>query len=118
MKNILRTLAVTLAIGATFQVVISYAAEIEKISAEEEEVKLSRLMELRREVIRSGDQQPMELVNLQDEFPQIKNTEDYKREVVRHTLRYLQSIGAEKILKKEIQKPEFQVFRFADQPGI
>lgn len=118
MKNILRTLAIALAIGATFQVVISYAAEIERISAEEEEAKLSRLMELRRDVIRSGDQHPMELLNLQDEFPQIKNTEDYKHEVVRHTLRYLQSIGAEKTLNKEIQKPEFKVFSLKSEPGI
>lgn len=118
MKNVLRTLAVILAIGATFQVVFSYAAEVERISAEEEEAKLSRLMELRREVMPSNDQRPMELLNLQDEFPQIKNTEDYKREVVRHTLRYLKSIGAEKTLNKEIQKPEFKVFSLKSEPGI
>jgi len=118
MKNVLRTLAVIFAIGATFQVVFSYAAEVERISAEEEEAKLSRLMELRRDIMPLNDQRPMELLNLQDEFPQIKNTEDYKREVVRHTLRYFKSIGAEKTLNKEIQKPEFEAFRGSDQPGI
>lgn len=118
MRNILRTLAITLAIGATFQVVISYAAEVERVSVEEEEAKLSRLMELRREIIHSKDLQQFSVLNFQDEFPQIKNTEDYKREVVRHSLRYLQSIGAEKTLSKEIQKPEFKAFIVESEPGI
>ena len=50
MKKTLQALALILAIGATVQTIKAYAQEVASFSAEEEQHKITQLMELRKEM--------------------------------------------------------------------
>lgn len=107
-----------MAFGATLQVLKAYASEIEKIFVEEEEYKISRLIDLRRDLEARSENAFTSDFEIQDEFPEIKNEEDLKEGLARHMLRYLQGIGAEDALIRVIKQPEFQSIRERGEPGI
>lgn len=118
MKKTIQALALVLAIGATVQTLKAYALDTGLISADEEEYKITQLMELRKEIEFKGETFVSTESNVGSEFPEIKGKEELNEAVVRHTLRYLQAIGAEKALIRVIQQPEFQSLRHSGEPGI
>lgn len=118
MKKTIQVLALVLAIGATVQTIRAYASETGFFSVEVEEHKMTKLIELRKEVATNGDTIPFSYMGLSEEFPQITNHEQLNEEIARQALRYLQAIGAEDALIKVIKQPEFQSLRNRGEPGI
>lgn len=118
MKKTIQALALILAIGATFQTLRAYASESGFFSIEEEEYKMSKLIDLRKEVASSGDTAPLSEALLNEEFPQVTNREQLNEAIARQALRYIQAIGAEDALIKVIKQPEFQSLRSRGEPGI
>lgn len=118
MKKTIQVLALMLAVGATVQTIRAYADETEFFSIEVEEHKMSKLIELRKEVSATGDAVPFNYIALSEEFPQITNHEQFNEAIARQALRYLQAIGAEDALIKVIKQPEFQSLRSRGEPGI
>ena len=118
MKKTIQVLALVLAIGATVQTIRAYASETGFFSVEVEEQKMTKLIELRKEVSTTGDAVPFSYTSLSEEFPQITNHEQLNEEIARQALRYLQAIGAEDALVKVIKQPEFQSLRNRGEPGI
>lgn len=118
MKNTIQILALVLAIGATVQTIRAYADETGFFSVEVEEYRMSKLIELRKEVTATGDTIPFAYTTLSEEFPQITNQEQLNEAIARQALRYLQAIGAEDALIKVIKQPEFLSLRSRGEPGI
>ena len=119
MKNLMKALALVLAIGSTIQAIQVYAQERVVLSIDEAEYKLTRLIELKRELdfnrgysSLTENEQP-----ISNEFPTIKNEEDFKEAFAIQALRYMQAIGGEAVLKKVLQKTEFASFEGHD-PGV
>lgn len=118
MKKTIQALALVLAIGATIQTLKVYASESGFFSIEEEEDKMSKLIDLRKEIASGGDTALSGDTLLSEEFPQITNSENLKEAIARQALRYIQAIGAEDALVKVINQPEFQSLRGRGEPGI
>lgn len=118
MKKTIQVLALVLAIGATVQTLKAYAVETGLFSVDEEEYKITQLMELRKEVEVKGESFDPRISSVNAEFPEVTNKEELKEAIARHTLRYLQAIGAEDALIRVIQRPEFQSLRDRGEPGI
>ncbi len=118
MKKTIQVFALILTIGATVQTIKAYASETGFFSVEVEEHKMTRLIELRKEVAVNGDTVPLNYTSLSEEFPQITNHQQLNEEIARQALRYLQAIGAEDALIRVINQPEFQSLRDRSEPGI
>jgi hypothetical protein len=118
MKKTIQVLALVLAIGATVQTIRAYSSETGYFSVEVEEYKLTKLIELRKEVDATGESAPFTFTRLSEEFPQITNHEQLNEEIARQALRYLQAIGAQEALIKVIKRPEFQPLWDRIEPGI
>lgn len=118
MKKTIQILALVLAISATVQTIRAYADETGFFSVEVEEYRMSKLIELRKEVTATGDTIPFAYTALSEEFPQITNQEQLNEAIARQALRYLQAIGAEDALIKVIKQPEFLSLRSRGEPGI
>ncbi len=117
MKKILQAIALILAIGATFQTIKAYAQEVASVSAEEEQYKITQLMELRKEMADKGPSFVPEESALSSEFPEITNQEQLNEAYILHTLQYIKAIGAEKSFLDILKRPE--VMRFiGSEPGI
>lgn len=119
MKNLMKTLAVALAIGSTVQAIQVYAQEKVVISIDEVEYKLTRLIDLKRQM--DAGRELSGLVStestLSAEFPNIRTEADFKREFSVNALRYIQAIGGEAALARELTKPEFASFS-GHEPGV
>ena len=79
MKKTIQLLALVLAIGATVQTIRAYASETGFFSVEVEEHKMTKLIELRKEVAATGEAVPFTYTGLSEEFPQITNHEQIGR---------------------------------------
>ncbi len=82
MKKTIQVLALVLAIGATVQTIRAYASETGFFSVEVEEHKMTKLIELRKEVATNGDTIPFSYMGLSEEFPQITNHEQLNEEMI------------------------------------
>lgn len=118
MKKTLQAIALILAIGATVQTIKAYAQEVVSFSAEEEQHKITQLMELRKEMADKGPNFVPEESALSSEFPEITNQEQLNEAIARQALRYIQAIDAEDALVRVIRQPEFQTFIDRAEPGI
>jgi len=118
MKKTLQAIALILAIGATVQTFKAYANETGFFSAEEEESKMSLLIELRKELSEKGETFFLRDTQVSAVFPQITNSEQLNEAVARQVLRYIQAIRAEDALIRVIKQPEFQSLRERAEPGI
>lgn len=118
MKKTMKVLALVLALGATVQTLRAYAIETGFFSADEEEHKITQLMELRKEIDVKGESFDPKISSVNAEFPEVTSKEELNEAIARHALRYLQAIGAEDALIRVIQKPEFQSLREHGEPGI
>ena len=118
MKKTMQTLAIVLAIAATVQTLRAYATETGVFSIEEEEVKMTQLMELRKEFYEKGESLTANETPVNPDFPNIINSEQLNEAVARQALRYLRAIGAEDALIKVMKQPEFQTFIDRMEPGI
>lgn len=118
MKKPIQALALALAIGATVQTLKAYAFETGLFSADEEEYKITQLIELRKEIEAKGESFTPRVSSTSAEFLEITNRDELNEAIARHTLRYLQAIGAEDALIRVIQQPEFQSLRNRGEPGI
>jgi hypothetical protein len=117
MKNLARSLAIVLAVGAMIQTVCVYALENTIISLEEEEATIISLIEFKRRTDSYGESFQDASYELRNDFPNIKTEEDFKEAFAEHALRYLHAIGGEKSLKRVLGKEEYQRLT-GDGPGI
>ena len=119
MKNLMRTLAIVLAIGAAFQAIQVYAQQKAVISIDEVEYNLTRLMQLKHEI--EPSRESAALTNsetlLSREFPNIKTEADFKEAFSTNVLRYIQAIGGQEAFKKILTQPEFAEFS-EHEPGV
>lgn len=120
MKNLLKTLAIVLAIGATVQAIQVYAQEKEVISIDEVEYNLTRLIELKHEM--DANRSETGFVNREttpdSDFPNIKTDADFKETFSTNVLRYIQVIGGQEAFKKVLSRPEFADVVSGHDPGI
>ncbi|MEZ4872651.1 MAG: hypothetical protein R2827_10545 [Bdellovibrionales bacterium] len=117
MKKTLQAIALILAIGATVQTIKAYAQEVVSFSAEEEQHKITQLMELRKEMADKGPNFVPEESVLSSEFPEITNQEQLNEAYILHTLQYIKAISAENTFLDILKRPE--VMRFiGSEPGI
>ena len=124
MKKTIQTLALILAIGATVQTLKAYAFEAQTISVEEEEYKVMRLMEMRKQVPLQSESFITDN-SFSAEFPEVKDRTDINVNLVKHLVRYVFAIGAEKSLFDFLKGSEVQAACAASafascggQPGI
>src|SRR5690606_19075983 len=105
MKNLMKALALVLAIASTVQAIQVYAQERVVLSIDEAEYKLTRLIELKRELDFNRDNSGLigTEQSISSEFPTIKTEEDFKEAFATQALRYIQAIGGESVLKKVLQ---------------
>lgn len=118
MKRTIQVFALVIALGATIQTLKAYAIEAGFISVDEEGIKISQLIELRKEVVANEGEFPAQLMGENSELSTITSEDELNEAIVKHILRYLQGIGAEKKLKEMILRPEFQSFRGPESPGV
>jgi hypothetical protein len=121
MKRTIQAFALFIALGATVQTLKAYAIEAGFISVEEEEgTKISNLIELRKDLVANDGNISVHLMGASsdNEIANITNEDELNEAIVKHILRYLQGIGAEKKLKEMLLRAEFQSFRGPDSPGI
>lgn len=97
MKKTIKALALVLAFGATIQALKAYAVEAQVFSIEEEEYKVERLMEMRKQITIQGSALTVD-ADFSAEFPDVKNNTDLNVSLVKHLVRYIFAIGAEKSL--------------------
>lgn len=123
MKKTIQVLALVLAIGATIQSLKVYAFEVQAISIEEEEYKVMRLMEMRKQVSLQGGNLVTDN-SFSAEFPEVKDHSDINVSLVKHLVRYIFAIGAEKSLFDFLKGSEVQAacaasaFASCGEPGI
>ncbi len=117
MKKTIQVLALVLAIGAAIQSLRAYASDSSAFSIEEEEYKMFKLINLRKEFTANGETASLNSTVLSEEFPEITNHEQLNEAISRQALRYIQAIGAGDALINVIKKPEFQPLRNSE-PGI
>jgi len=115
-KRTIQILALIFAIGATIQTLRAYTSKAGLISVNEEEDKIIRLIELRKEIDARGFDSSA--VNASADFPEITNREELNKAIVKHALRYIQAIGAEDVLMKEVQQPESKRLDDREAPGV
>ena len=118
MKRTLQTLAIVLALGAIAQTLAAYAYDAEIFSADEEEVKLIQLIELRKTFVENKASLNINGTLVDPRSRQITSSDQLNEAIVRQTLRYLQAIGAEGALVKAIKQPNFQLLMERMEPGI
>ncbi len=117
MKNLARSLAIVLAVGAMIQTVCVYALESTIISLEEEETAIISLIEIKRRADSNGESFQDASYELRKDFPNIKTEEDFEEAFANHALRYLQAIGGDKALNRIFVKEKYQRLT-GDGPGI
>lgn len=117
MKKTLQVLALVLAVGAAIQTLRVYASDSSVFSVEEEEHKMFKLINLRKEIIANGEAASLRSTDLNEEFPEITNREELNEAIARQVLRYIQAIGAKDALIKVIKQPEFEALR-SSEPGV
>jgi len=125
MKKTIQIFALVLAIGATVQTLKAYAFEAQTISVEEEEYKVMRLMEIRKQISLQGENLVTNDV-LSADFPEIRSHADVNVSLVKHLVRYIFAIGAEKSLFDFLKSSEVQAacaasasaFASCGEPGI
>jgi hypothetical protein len=118
MKKTLQALAILLALGAAAQSVKAYAVELGLVSAEEQEYKIIRLMDLRKEMESEGKSFTPRESEVSLEFPEVTKKSEYNEELVKQYLRYIKAIEADNAFKKVIQMPEFKPLALPTEPGI
>lgn len=124
MKKTIQVLALVLAFGATVQALKAYAVEAQVFSVEEEEYKIVRLMEMRKQISIQGNALTSD-VDLSAEFPNVKNSTDVNVNLVKHLVRYIFAIGAEESLFDYLKGADVQAAcaaakfaRCGGEPGI
>lgn len=117
MKNTLQVLALILAVGATVQTIKAYAQEVSIFSADEEEYKISQLMQLRRDIEDKETAFVAEEEIYVSEFPEISSKEQVNEALIMHTLKYIKAIGAENTLINILKRPEV-ARSLGHEPGI
>lgn len=75
MRKIMKFLALILALGATIRTIKVYAfdSQVSSLATEEAEYKITRLMELRKEIELRGETAFLD-PSVQSEFPEIKTS--------------------------------------------
>lgn len=117
MKKTLQLLAFVLALAATAQTLKAYANDVGLFSVEEEEYKITQLMELRKEMTDKAETFVSEESVLGSEFPEITNQEKLNEAFIMHTLQYIKAVGAEESFNQILKRPE--VMRLLrSEPGI
>lgn len=123
MKKTMKILALVLALGATVQALKAYAVEAQVFSVEEEEYKIVRLMEMRKQVSTQGTALTPD-ADFSVEFPNVKSSTDVNVSLVKHLVRYIFAIGAEGSLFEYLKGADVQaacasaVARCGSEPGI
>lgn len=118
MKRTIQVLAVIFAIGATAQTLRAYTYETGIFFVEDEERKMSLLIELRKELSEKRETFNGRETQASAEFPHIANPEQLNEAVARQALRYIRAIGAEDALVKIIGQSEVKALRERMEPGI
>lgn len=117
MKKTLQAIALILAIGATVQTFKAYAQDVGLFSAEEEEYKITQLLELRKEMADKAETFVSEESVLGSEFPEITNQEKLNEAFIMHTLQYIKAVGAEESFNQILKRPEIMRL-MRSEPGI
>ena len=124
MKKKMKIIALVLAFGATVQALKAYAVEAQVFSVEEEEYKVERLMEMRKQISVQGNALTVN-ADFSAEFPNVKNSTDLNVSLVKHLVRYIFAIGAEKSLFDYLKGEEVQAAcaasafaKCGSEPGI
>lgn len=118
----MKVLALLLALGATIQTIKVYAfdSQVSSLTTEEEEYKITRLMELRKEVELRGETALLD-PSVQSEFPEIKNSIDLKESLGHHMMKYMDSMCAAATMSKIVnsfQTKSITTQSCGGQPGI
>ncbi len=124
MKKTMKIIALVLAFGATVQALKAYAIEAQVFSAEEEEYKVVRLMEMRKQLTVQGLTSTVD-ADFSAEFPNVKSSSDLNVSLVKHLVRYIFAIGAEGSLFEYLKGKDVQaacaastVSSCGGEPGI
>jgi|SRR5690606_16518838 len=117
MKNLMRCIAIVLAIGAMVQTMGVYALEEVKYSLEKDGEAIIKLIEFRQRVSDRGDSIEEASVELANDFPEIKNDDDFKNVFGELIVRYSHAIGMEKVLYRMVNKVGLKRMT-GDGPGI
>lgn len=107
MKKKMKMIALVLAFGATVQALKAYAVEAQVFSVEEEEYKVERLMEMRKQITVQGNALTVD-ADFSAEFPNVKSNTDLNVSLVKHLVRYIFAIGAEKSLFEYLKGEDVQ----------
>lgn len=107
MKKTIQVLALVLAIGATAQTLKAYAFESQagSIMVDDEEYKIMRLMELRKEIESKGESLVID-PTIQSEFPEIKKASDLTEVLAHHMTRYMQGMCAGATLSRIVNSAQ------------
>lgn len=107
MKKTIQVLALLLAIGATIQTIKVYALEpqIGSLVTDEAEYRITRLMELRKEIELRGETVLLD-PSVQSEFPEIKKGSDLKESLGQHMMRYMDSMCAGATLSRIVNSAQ------------
>lgn len=113
----MKCLAIILATGAMVQTVGVYALEEVKYSLEKDGEAIIKLIEFRQRVAARGDSVEEALIELANDFPEIKTDDDFKNSFSELVIRYSNAIGMEKVLYEMVNKKELKRIS-RDGPGI
>lgn len=117
MKNLMRCIAIVLAIGAMAQTVGVYALEEVKYSLGKDGQAIIKLIEFRQRVSDRGESIEEASIELASDFPEIKTDDDFKNVFSELVIRYSKAIGMEKVLYQMVNKKELKRMT-GDGPGI
>ncbi|HLE12957.1 MAG: hypothetical protein A2504_12995 [Bdellovibrionales bacterium RIFOXYD12_FULL_39_22] len=110
MKNLLRVMAVLLAVGSMAQAVCNFNKSLSVINpvlVEDEANLLTQLIELKKQSDLTGI--PFSDIQTEAGMPEIKSNDDFKEQFLQHTLKYLQTIkGGENTVQKVLKQQELQ----------
>lgn len=117
MKNLMKCLAIVLAIGAMAQTVGVYALEEVNYSIEKDGEAIIRLIEFRQRVTAHGESIEEASIELAKDFPEIKTDDDFKHAFGELVVRYSKAIGMENILYQMVNR-NHQKGMTGSEPGI
>lgn len=122
MRKTMKALALFLALGATSQTIKVYAfdSQVSSLTTENEEYKITRLMEFRKEIELRGETVLLD-PSVQSEFPEIKKSSDLKESLAHHMMKYMDSMCAAATMSRIVnsfQTKSLTTQSCGGQPGI
>jgi len=107
MKRFMRVITVVLALAALVQTVYVYAVDCNNAEIKKEEQSIKKLLEL-KELVKEGSESFADIAGEnQNEFPIIKDENEFQAALISHMLKYLEAVGGKEAQKKFLEGGQF-----------